>query len=121
METTTDLAALAHEIATTLEREGNVRAVFGDPVKLETRTVIPVASIAMGAGAGGVRAFGAAIHAVRRWFSKRPLDVTPSRTLLGGGGGGLDVRPVGYLSEVDGRVVFTRIEDPRKERAAAAR
>jgi uncharacterized spore protein YtfJ len=114
VETNADLAAVVHEITTTIEREGNVRAIFGEPMKLETRTVIPVARIAMGAGGGGVRSLGAAIDTVRRWLSPKRVHAEPSRTLAGGGGGGLDVHPVGFLCEENGRVVFTRIDDGRE-------
>ncbi|HEX7672025.1 MAG TPA: spore germination protein GerW family protein [Polyangiaceae bacterium] len=109
------IVSVANEIAAAVEREGNVRAVFGAPTKLDTRVVIPVASVAMGGGVGGVSALGAAVRKVLGWISSPNVDVEPSRTILGGGGGGIDVRPVGFLSEEDGRVVFTRIEDrPRK-------
>lgn len=103
------LALVARDLAAMVEREGNVRAVFGEPMKLESRVVIPVASVAMGGGGGGLRALGAAVDIVRRWLRRGNTHVAPSRTFLGGGGGGIDVRPVGFLSEQDGRVVFTPI------------
>jgi uncharacterized spore protein YtfJ len=117
MEADRSLAEVVHEITTTMEHEGNVRAVFGEPMKLDTRTVIPVASIAMGGGGGGVRSLGAAVDTVRRWLGRRPVHVKPSRTLAGGGGGGLDVRPIGFLCEENGRVVFTKIDDGRARAA----
>lgn len=113
MDTTLDeLEGVAHEIATVLAEEGNARAVFGPPMKLDTHTIIPVASVAMGGGLGGVSALGAAVRKLRKLFSAG-VDVQPSRSLAGGGGGGIDVRPVGYLSEEDGHVVFTRIDVQR--------
>ena len=114
-----DYASMVHEITQTLEHEANVRAVFGEPMKLETRVVIPVATVAMGGGGGGVRALGAAVETVRRWLSRGgETHVVPGRTLAGGGGGGLDVRPVGFLCEENGRVVFTRIDDGRHKNGA---
>ena len=113
MEPGDQLASVVHDITTTLEHEGNVHAVFGEPMKLDTRTVIPVATITMGGGAGGIRAFGAAVDTIRRWFSRKPIHVTPGRTFVGGGGGGIDIRPVGFMVEENGHVVFTPIDDGR--------
>ena len=116
MDDSSDLASVVHEAAAALEREGNVRAVFGEPMKLDTRTVIPVATVAMGGGAGGLRAFGAAVEKVQRLLSGNDVHVHPGRTIFGGGGGGIDIRPVGFLCEEDGRVVFTRIDDGKGPR-----
>lgn len=85
------------QLSEALTQEGNTRAVFGEPVKLETKTIIPVACIQLGAGGGGV--LPAAIEqsqAVRRFIG-------------GGGGGAFSVFPVGYLHEEHGEVVFTPI------------
>lgn len=115
MDTTKEgFAAVAHEVALAIEHEGNVGAVFGSPMKLETRTVIPVARVALGAGGGGVSTLGAAIDTVRRWFQPKEVRVAPARTFAGGGGGALEVHPVGFLCEENGRVVFTRIDDGRR-------
>jgi uncharacterized spore protein YtfJ len=115
------LTAAVHDIAEMIEHEGSVRAVFGPPTKLETRTIIPVASVALGGGGGGMGSLGAAIDGLRRrflggvtsnWLSAaapKPRE-EPGRTFVGGGGGGLDVRPVGFICEEDGRVVFRRID-----------
>jgi uncharacterized spore protein YtfJ len=104
------LTSVAHDIVAVLEHDGNVRAVFGAPMKLDTRTVIPVASVAMGGGAGGIRTLGSAIATARKWLWRKDVHVDPSHSVAGGGGGGIDVRPVGFLHEDDGRVVFTPIE-----------
>jgi uncharacterized spore protein YtfJ len=111
MDTEDRFATIAHEVATALEREGNVRAVFGEPMKLETRVMVPVATVAMGGGGGGVRALGVAVDTVRRWLIPRPVHVSPTRTSGVGVGGGLDVRPVGFIWEDSGRIVFTPIDD----------
>ncbi len=114
----TQLATVVRDVTTALEREANVRAVFGEPIRLETKTVIPVATIGLGGGGGGVRSLGAAVESVRRWISPKTVHTAPSRTLAGGGGAGFNVRPVGFLHEEDGRVVFTPIDDlPRPAHA----
>jgi uncharacterized spore protein YtfJ len=109
------LAVAVHDIATVLEREGSVRAVFGDPVKLDTRTIIPVATVALGGGGGGITGRGTVVDVIRRRLGfKKDVRIAPTRRSGGGGGMGIDVRPVGFLSEEDGRVVFTKIDDGRR-------
>jgi uncharacterized spore protein YtfJ len=99
-----ELARAAAEIAHMLEHEGNVNSVFGAPVKLDTKTVIPVAFVNVGSGGGGVF-----VPAARRFF-ERIRRLLPARVGAGGGGVGIHVRPIGYLHEEDGHVVFSRIE-----------
>jgi uncharacterized spore protein YtfJ len=84
-----DFEAIAKHIAETIEHSGTAKAVFGEPVKLATQTIIPVAAIAANVGGGGGRA-----------------------GIGGGGGGGFHLRviPVGYIHEKDGAVVFTTID-----------
>ena len=75
----------------TANKLGHVKAIFGDPIKLDTQTIVPVGVVitSFGAGGGGF-----------------PL-------MSGvGGGGDLRVLPIGYLHERDGDVVFTAIEVP---------
>jgi uncharacterized spore protein YtfJ len=86
-----DVEAIAKHIAETIERSGNAKAVFGEPVKLATQTIVPVAAISSHVGGGG------------------------GRSGFGGGGGGgfyLQVVPIGYIHEKDGAVVFTQIDVP---------
>ena len=116
MEHNADVASIVHEIASTLEREGNVRTVFGEPLKLDTRTVVPVASVSIGAGGGGARVLGAAVDTLRRWLWRRPVHVEPGRSLVGGGGAGIQIQPMGFLCEENGRVVFTRIDQAAPRR-----
>jgi uncharacterized spore protein YtfJ len=108
-------AEIARSLAHAVEAEGNVRAVFGAPMKLDTHTIVPVATVKVGGGGGGVRSLGAAVSALRelvRW--RRSTEVAPSRSFAGGGGMGIDVRPIGYLVEEDGRVTFKPIDAERR-------
>ena len=94
---------IVKQVAETIQKEANARAVFGEPAKLDTHVVIPVASVVIslsGGGGGGSRKPGAEIA-----------------RLFGGGGGGLQViaTPVGFIHEKNGEVVFTRIEKPKPE------
>lgn len=86
-----DFEAIARHIAQTIEHSGNAKAVFGEPVKLQTQTIVPVAAVVAAVGGGGGQA-----------------------SILGGGGGGFTIRviPVGYIHEKDGAVMFSAIEVP---------
>jgi uncharacterized spore protein YtfJ len=82
------------QVTTTLEKQGNARAVFSEPIKLESHTVIPVATV--GVGGAGATAGG--------------RQGGPLTRLLGAGGGmGLSIRPVGFIHESGSEVVFTAI------------
>ncbi|HVV84800.1 MAG TPA: hypothetical protein VHE35_17170 [Kofleriaceae bacterium] len=75
----------------TANKLGHVKAIFGEPIKLETTSIVPVGVVitSFGAGGGGL-----------------PL-------LSGmGGGGDLRVLPIGFLSEQAGAVKFTAIDLP---------
>jgi uncharacterized spore protein YtfJ len=67
------------EVARQLAEEADVRAVFGDPLKLGQRTVIPVAIVRI------------------------------RLTLGSGGLADLSATPVGFICEEDGEVVFKPI------------
>ena len=86
-----DFESIARHIAETIERSGNAKAVFGEPVKLTTQSVVPVAAISCQVGGGGGHA-----------------------GIGGGGGGGFNLRvlPIGYIHEKDGAVVFSPIDVP---------
>jgi uncharacterized spore protein YtfJ len=92
------LEEIVKQVAETIQKEANARAVFGEATKLDTHVLIPVASVTVnisGGGGGGAR---------------RPAQEIAR--LFGGGSGALNVvsTPVGFIHEKDGQVVFTRIE-----------
>ncbi len=101
--------AIAHALRQIVEAEGHTGAIFGSPLKVETRTVIPVAMIEMGGGVGGGFGQGAAGKSAPGLIQKAKRLV--ARGGGGGGGGGLTlrVRPVGYLCEENGQVVYRSI------------
>jgi uncharacterized spore protein YtfJ len=89
---TLDFEAIARHIAQTIEHSGNAKAVYGEPVKLQTQTIVPVAAVVAAVGGGGGQA-----------------------SIVGaGGGGGFTIRviPLGYIHEKDGAVMFSPIEVP---------
>ena len=79
------------EVAKAIADEADVRAVFGDPLKLEGQAIIPVATIRIHFS-GGIGGMG--------------------RMLGRGGGANLDVKakPVGFICEEGGKAVFRPIE-----------
>jgi len=82
----------------------NVKAVYGEPITAQGKTVIPVAKIIYGygggAGTGGVGNSGA-------------------RSEGGGGGGGARAIPVGVVEVSDQQTRFVPINDRRKLAGAA--
>ncbi len=82
-----------------LQAGASVRNVYGDPVELDGRTVIPVARISYGFGAGG-RASGG------KGGGSEPGG--------SGGGAGLSARPLGVLEIAAGRTRFIPFVDPAR-------
>ena len=88
-----------------LARLTGARLCFGRPVELESRTVIPVASVRT---AGG-------------WGFGNQYDGSGSGSGSGGGGGGaLDARPVGFIEIGPEGTRFERIDDGRMALRALA-
>lgn len=85
------LEEMVKQVTEMLEKEGNSKVVFGELVKLDTHNIIPVAAVEVGGGAGGTH-------------PSKPLPF-----VAGGGGMALKIRPVGFIQERDGQVVFTPI------------
>jgi len=77
-------------IATVFERNLSVRHVYAEPVHHGDTTVIPVAKVAYGFGAGGGRR-----PAGRR--AEVPTTEAGAAGAQGGGGGGARLTPIGAL------------------------
>lgn len=93
------LEDIAHHVAETIQKEANVWAVFGEPQRLDNKTVIPVAKVSVSGGAGGGGA------------STKGKDQEQRFIPLGGGGGlSIEVTPLGFICEKDDEVVFTSLE-----------
>lgn len=88
-----------------LENTADVRKVFGEPIKLEDRTIIPVARVAYGFGGG----FGS---------QQKPHGEAADRG--GGGGGGVRAMPAGVVEVSAAGTRFVPITDCRRLAAAAA-
>jgi uncharacterized spore protein YtfJ len=87
------LTTLSDRFATT----GNVRNIFGEPIEAHGRTVITVAQVKFGLGAGGGGA----------------KTSTADDAGGAGGGGGVNVSPVGVLEITEGGTRWIPFFDPR--------
>lgn len=80
-------------IAALFERSLSLRQVYGEPVQHGETTVIPVAKLAFGFGAGGGRG-----PARERLAGANRSGLEPgAETQGGGGGGGARLSPIGAL------------------------
>jgi uncharacterized spore protein YtfJ len=88
------------KIGETLGSTATVKSVFGDPIKVNDKTVVPVAKVAYGFGGG----FGAGKDGSR-----------PDRQGEGGGGGGgVRALPAGALEITDSTTRFVPFVDVRQ-------
>jgi uncharacterized spore protein YtfJ len=88
------LTSLADRFATT----GKVQNVFGEPIEAHGKTIIPVASVKYGLGAGG-----------------GGENKSNAEDAVGGsgGGGGVKVTPLGVIEVTEGGTRFIRFFDPK--------
>jgi uncharacterized spore protein YtfJ len=91
-------ARLVERIAERIGGVATTSAVFGTPVERDGITVVPVAKLRWGFGAGG----GSGTSSGEEAGSG------------GGGGGGVLAAPIGYISIVDGRAEFQPIREPMR-------
>ena len=91
-----DVQEILKNLGERLQSAANVKCVYGDPVSSGDRTVIPVARVRFGFGAGG------------------------QHTLGGGGGGGAQAEPVGVVEITAAGSVFRSFPDYRRIGAAFA-
>lgn len=96
---------LVQRIGETLGGTANVKTVFGDPIRLEGKTVVPVAKVAYGFGAGAGVGKNAS-HPERQGEG-------------GGGGGGMKAYPAGALEITDSGTRFVPFIDVQQLAAGA--
>lgn len=96
MNPTEMLAKIGDSLAST----ATVRSVFGEPIHAEGKTVIPVAKVAYGFGAGGGRA-------------SSPTTGSGEPSEGGGGGGGVHAYPAGALEITHAGTRFVPFTDYR--------
>lgn len=81
------------QLSDKFSKDAHVKSVYGDPVKLQGKTIIPIARIAYGLGAGG----------------SQLGDETGDAA--GGGGGGMTAQPIGVLEVSEEQTRFVAIND----------
>jgi uncharacterized spore protein YtfJ len=89
---------LLQKIGETLGSTATVKSVFGDPIHVNDKTVVPVAKIAYGFGGGFGTGKGGA--------------VADKQGEGGGGGGGVRAFPAGALEITDKSTRFVPFVDP---------
>ena len=90
------------EIGERLQSSATVKKVYGDPVEVEGKTIIPVARVRYGFGGGG------GTQEVER--SSEGADA-PGQATGGGGGGGVEVSPVGSIEVTGEETRYVSFED----------
>jgi uncharacterized spore protein YtfJ len=92
---------MLQRLGESLGSTASVKSVFGDPIQVGEKTVVPVASVTFGFGGG----FG----------SGRGTDSSPAdgRAEGGGGGGGLRAVPAGALEITESQTRFIPFHDTR--------
>ena len=98
------LKAVLEQLGQGLGADARVQSVFGQPVERDGVTVIPVARVAYGLGAG-----------MGKKLPKAGQGEVPTGGSGGGGGGGARVLPAGFIQLGNGAAEFHPIEDPRAE------
>lgn len=91
---------LVPRIGETIGRTARASLAYGEPIHREGITVVPVAKVRYGFGAG---------------TGRRGDEETGN-----GGGGGVQASPLGYIEVRDGRSRFRRIRDPSATTARIA-
>lgn len=100
---------LLHSITESLQSSATVKKVYGEPVAAEGKTIIPIAKVRYGFGAGGGNK------------NKKTDDSNASGPQEGGGGGGgVVVIPVGYIEIGEKYSEYVPISDSKKSAALLA-
>ena len=93
---------ILQRIAETLGSTATVKSVFGDPIRMENKTVVPVAKVSYGFGGG----FGTG-------DSRKHVSEGDRQGEGGGGGGGVNAVPAGVLEITATETRFVPFHDKR--------
>jgi uncharacterized spore protein YtfJ len=98
---------IIQKITDKLSDSATVKKVYGDPIAAEGRTIIPVARVKYGFGAGSGK-------------RGRKHDGQDNGNEGGGGGGGITAVPAGVVEVAEGETRYIPIDDTLKITAVAA-
>jgi len=106
-----EVKQLIKEIKENLEKSANTKSIFGDVMKVDDISIIPIGSFTMkGGGGGGFGTMGPKAEAEQEEEGKS--DEACAKTGKGGGLGlTVDVKPVGYIKIKDGVAEYVEIID----------
>ena len=106
-----EVKKLIKEIKENLEKSANTKSIFGDVMKVDDISIIPVGSFTMkGGGGGGFGSMGSKTETESEEESKS--DEVGTKSGKGGGLGlTIDVKPVGYIKIKDGVAEYVEIID----------
>ena len=88
-----------------LRNSASVKTVYGDPIVVDGKTVIPVAKVAYGFGAG----HGSGTHEKKTPDGKAPVEGEGE-----GAGGGVAAKPVGVVEITSQETKFVQFGAPKK-------
>jgi uncharacterized spore protein YtfJ len=97
---------------TNISREADVNKVFGTPRELGGRTLIPIAEVVYGYGAG--YGFAESTEEIESLEESTEETGGPSAGTGGGGGSGARIRPLAYIEVGEEGTKITSIEDEQK-------
>ena len=108
-----EIKELIKEIKENLEKSANTKSIFGDVMKIEGLSIIPVGSFTMkGGGGGSIGSMGSKTETETETEDEAKGDESESNTGKGGGLGiTVDVNPVGYIRIKDGNAEYVEIID----------
>lgn len=89
-------SSLVNQLAERFQTSAAIKTVYGDPITVNSRTIIPVARVMYGFGAGSGRG---------------PAHGGEDTGEGGGGGGGVRVKPMGVIEISDNGTRFIPVVD----------
>ena len=96
---------LIQSISERVQTTASVKAVYGEPITAEGKTIIPVDRVRYGFGGGG---------GTQDDAPSSDSGETPQQTIGGGGGGGAEVSPVGFIEITPDETRYVSFEDRRR-------
>ena len=88
-----------------IQSAATVKTVYGEPVYAEGKTIIPVARVRYAFGAGGASDGDEA---------NPDENETPQEEIAGGGGGAVEVTPVGFIEVTAGDARYVSFDERRR-------